>query len=248
MHFEFLVWPRFCGNIQGQLLFCWLFGGLKPVLCFFFFAGWSWNILFHCVFLPSEATWAQTRWCTWLTRASARGRGPSISKPGPFYAACATCQVMNCSSSCLPKQPCKIRLLTVMSSVLCLTQSFLLDNEHKHRRKTQYNREALYICQVFLIISYATYCPVKIIYGFFFMGSCLRPRSCLCDAKYSWGWWMSAGDQASLDHDRSRIPETYEDFRDLLSRRSRKSSYVSERHYDFIGQQIGATWLTREAS
>lgn len=70
-------------------------------------------------FLHSEVTCLQTRWCTWLTWASAMGRGPSISKPGPFYAACATCQVMNCSCFCLPTQSCEIRVLTVLSSVLC---------------------------------------------------------------------------------------------------------------------------------
>lgn len=72
---------------------------------------------FSVSFGVSEATWAQTRWSIWWTRASARGRGPSISKPGPFYAACATCQVMNCSCSCpVPKQTCERRFTTVQST------------------------------------------------------------------------------------------------------------------------------------
>lgn len=84
---------------------------LSPALC----------LLSRCAPLPPGATWVQTRWCGWSTRASARGRGPSISKPGPFYAACATCQVMTCSRSRLPKQAreIEIRALTVLSSVLC---------------------------------------------------------------------------------------------------------------------------------
>lgn len=70
---------------------------------------WRW-------FLHTEETWVQMRWWIWSTRAWARGRGPSISKPGPFYAACATCQVMNCSCFCLPKPPYEIRFLWTVSA------------------------------------------------------------------------------------------------------------------------------------
>ena len=117
------IQPAFPGKHQSgshtvepeRVRLCW-----SPVLCF---PGREILSLAHCWFLSlcfhSEGTWAQTRWCTWLMRASARGRGPSISKPGPFYAACATCQVMNCSCSHPPKQPYEIRFFTVLSSVLC---------------------------------------------------------------------------------------------------------------------------------
>lgn len=80
------MWNRFLGTRESE--------------CFFYINGYRfllwWDVLNKkaCFSLPTEETWAQMRWCVWLTRASAKGRGPSISKPGPFYAACATCQVM----------------------------------------------------------------------------------------------------------------------------------------------------------
>lgn len=80
----------------------------KQIICVFFTPSPSGRWILNCFLwcLCPEATCAQTRWCAWSTRASARGRGPSKSKPGPFYAACATCQVMNCS-----QKHCEIRFL-----------------------------------------------------------------------------------------------------------------------------------------
>lgn len=80
----------------------------KQIICVFFTPSPSGRWILNCFLwcLCPEATCAQTRWCAWSPRASARGRGPSKSKPGPFYAACATCQVMNCS-----QKHCEIRFL-----------------------------------------------------------------------------------------------------------------------------------------
>lgn len=101
-------WNLYRGTRKSESLYEWLpprcawRDGKKTL-------DWRW-------FLHTEETWVQMRWWIWSTRAWARGRGPSISKPGPFYAACATCQVMNCSCFCLPKPPYEIRFLWTVSA------------------------------------------------------------------------------------------------------------------------------------